>query len=321
MGEHDFPELSVQSVVTPEGLAIAAEDDGIAAPVAAQVINPGCACGRPGGTCVCGADDVSTPNDSLVPGYVYAIGRVEPRFASLASEKEFAQAAGRADTAGLTDRQVLHKVLSERENRYLARQLCYVLTIAGLETYILQPRDPADFELLIDAVRADPTPADLDVVVGIRGPIAPPDLCGGLLVPIVIFDQLYSFDRDSLIKSVPRPEGMTAKQFEPTATELFDRFIQIADNGGSLDEHRALNYLAVRYSAIYGNAVEQHSNDFALHSVEVRLSPLSGLRRVEDVILSYTNRNTDFSQSFFVRVDVTEEFPFLVSKLAPYYDR
>src|SRR5262245_41387678 len=50
---------------------------------------------------------------------------------------------GRAETAGLTDRQVLHDVLSQRENRYLARQLCYVLTIAGLETYILQPRDPA----------------------------------------------------------------------------------------------------------------------------------------------------------------------------------
>ncbi len=30
------------------------------------------------------------------------------------------------------------------------------------------------------------------------------------------------------------------------------------------------------------------------------------------VIFSYSNRNTDFTEKSFVRVDVTEEFPFLV---------
>src|SRR5437773_7916322 len=134
----------------------------MATAVPEPVSNPECTCRRPGGSGACGAEDASSPNGSPVPSYVYAIGGVEPRFASLASEKEFAQAAGRADTAGLTDRQVLHDVLSQRENRYLARQLCYVLTIAGLETYILQPRDPADFELLIDTVRADPSSGDMD---------------------------------------------------------------------------------------------------------------------------------------------------------------
>jgi PatG C-terminal len=320
MEEHDVPQSSGQPVDTAEGQAIAV-DDQIATAVPEPVADPECTCGRPGGTCVCGAEDASNPNGNPAPNYVYAIGRVEPRFASLASEKEFAQAAGRVETAGLTDRQVLRDVLSQRENRYLARQLCYVLMVSGLETYVLQPRDPADFELLIAAVRADPNPADLDVVVGVRGPIAPPELCGGLLVPIVFFDQLYSFDRDSLIKSVPRPEGMTAKQFEPTANEVFDRVIQVADNAGGMDEHRALNYLAVRYPAIYANAVEQHRDDFALSGVDVLPSSLSGVRRIVEIILSYTNRNTDFTQKFFVRVDVTEEFPFLVTKLSPYYDR
>jgi hypothetical protein len=40
-----------------------------------------------------------------------------------------------------------------------------------------------------------------------------------------------------------------------------------------------------------------------------------------EVIFSYTNRNTDFTEKFSVRVDVSEEFPFLVKKLSPYYDR
>ena len=33
-----------------------------------------------------------------------------------------------------------------------------------------------------------------------KGPIAPPQMCNGLMVPIVVFDQIYSFDRDALIK-------------------------------------------------------------------------------------------------------------------------
>jgi hypothetical protein len=36
---------------------------------------------------------------------------------------------------------------------------------------------------------------------------------------------------------------------------------------------------------------------------------------------SYPNRQTDVTRTFFTRVDVTEEFPCLVSKMAPYYDR
>jgi len=166
----------------------------------------------------------------MTNAYVYAIGRIEPRFPRLAVEKEFAQVTGRTETAGLTDRQVLQTVLGQRQNRYLARQLCWVFTIEGLETYILQPRDPADLDLLVDAVRPTPSPLDVDVIIGVRGPIAPPELCNGLMVPIVVFDQLYSFDRDSLIKAIPRPEKVTAKQFETVSGELFERVLQMADN-------------------------------------------------------------------------------------------
>jgi hypothetical protein len=48
--------------------------------------------------------------------------------------------------------------------------------------------------------------------------------------------------------------------------------------------------------------------------VDVRPSRLSGVRRIVDVILGYTNRQTDVTEKYFVRVDVTEEFPFLVTK-------
>jgi hypothetical protein len=263
----------------------------------------------------------STPNGAETVSYVFALGRIEPRFPSLAAEKEFAQATARAETVGLSDRQALHEILTQPQNRYLARQLCWVLTIAGLETYILVPRDPMDLNLLVEAVRARPSPADMDVVIGVRGPIAPSEMCNGLMVPLVGFDQIYSFDRDTLIKSIPKPEKITKEKFEPIAEELFDRIMQITDNAGATDEHRALNFLAVRYPAIYATAADAFGRDASLTGVEVHPSTLSGTRRIVEVIFSFTNRNTDVVEKLFVRVDVTEEFPFLVTKLSPYYDR
>jgi hypothetical protein len=280
-------------------------------------IAPQAGCPTCGGA---GAAGVS-PDGTGMPSFVYAIGRVEARFPKLAAEKEFAQATGRTDSAGKTDQQTFHAVLSERENRYLIRQLCWVLTIQGLETYLLAPRDPADIDLLVEAIRPAPSPNDIDVVIGVRGPIAPPEMCNGLMVPIVVFDQIYSFDRAGLIQAIPKPDKISAEQFGPAAEELFNRIMQTTDNAGATDEHRALNYLAMRYPGIYGKAAEEFGRDFSLTGVEVRPSPLSSTRNIVDVIFSYTNRNTDFTEKSFVRVDVTEEFPFLVTKMSPYYDR
>jgi hypothetical protein len=272
-------------------------------------------------TCSAVADSATEATDVTSPPFVYALGRIEARFPNLAAEKEFAQASGRADTAGRTDQETFHAVLAERENRYLVRQLCWVLTIQGLDTYLLQPRDPTAVDLLVDAIRPAPSPDDIDVVIGWRGPIAPPELCNGLMVPIAAFDQIYSFNRDTLIKAIPKPEKVSDERFRPAAEEVFTRIMQIADNAGATSEHRALNYLAMRYPGIYATAANEFLRDFSLTEVDVRPSPLSGTHNIVDVIFAYTNRNTDFTEKFCVRVDVTEEFPFLVTKMTPYYDR
>ena len=284
-------ENRAEDVVTPQG-------------------GPGCGCKAPAEGGGAGA-----------PQHVYAIGRIEPRFQSLSVEREVAQVIGRTDTGGMTDRQTLHAVLAEPKNRYLARRICWVLTIEGLETYLLQPRDPGDIGLLVEAVRPSPRPVDVDVVIGRRGPIAPSQMCNGLMVPIVTIEQLYSFHVDQLLEAIPRPEGAPEEAFRASAEELFWRVMQLADNAGAIDEHRALNYLLVRYPAVYATTHDCHRRSYSLSSVDVRPSRLSGLRKVVDVVFSFNNRQTDVIEKYFVRVDVTEEFPFLVSKIAPFYDR
>jgi hypothetical protein len=272
-----------------------------------EVTQKSCGCGKMEGS----QSDVS---------YIYAIGRIELRYPNLSIEKEYRQATGRTETAGQTDYEAMRSVLSSRSNRYLVREMCWILTIEGVETYILKPRDPVDFELLVESLRNAPTRNDFDLVIGVKGPIASPEMCNGLMIPIVTFDQIYSFNKDELIKSIPKPENVQAKKFSDTASELLDRVMQMADNAGATDEHRALNYLAVRYDAIYANTAELHGRDFSLTSIEVRPSRLSGVRKIVDVIFSYTNRNTAVVEKYFVRVGI-DKYPSLVGPMSPYYDR
>jgi hypothetical protein len=337
MEGHDVHRVADEFEV-PNGASFgAANRSGTA--VAEPVSDTGCACGRPGGTCVCGAEAVPTPNIEPPPAvtappstdpapasappvqFVYALGRISPRFPTVAIEKEFRQVVGRAETAGQTDSAAFQAVLSERDNRYLLRSMCWVLSVEGVDTYVLVPRDPADFDLLAESLGSGPDSPDIDAVIGTLGPLAPAEACAGLVVPMVVFDQIYSFDRDGLVKAIPRPKEIAAKEFGAAAEEVLERIMQLADNAGARDEHRALNYLALRYPAIYATAADSYGRSFSLSGVEVVPSRLAGARNIVDVIFSYTHRQTDVSEKYFVRVDVTEEFPFLVTRLATYYDR
>ena len=82
-----------------------------------------------------------------------------------------------------------------------------------------------------------------------------------------------------------------------------------------------MNYLSVRCPPIYATAAEAFGRNASLRAGTVCPSRLSGVRSIVEVIFSSTNRTTDVTEKFFVRVDVTEEFLFLVTKLSPFYDR
>ena len=78
-------------------------------------------------SCGAQANGNGTP---AAPSYVLAIGRVEMRFPSLGVEKEFAQATGRADTKGLTDRAAAKAQEAPLDE---ARGLLKSLRLQGLE--------------------------------------------------------------------------------------------------------------------------------------------------------------------------------------------
>ncbi|MFB3766408.1 MAG: hypothetical protein ACE14P_14335 [Methanotrichaceae archaeon] len=251
--------------------------------------------------------------------YVYTLGRVEARFPNRSIEKEYVQIVERSKSINLEHQQAFYSVLSEPENRYLARMLSWVLTMEGVPIYILLPTGPEDLDILLNAIRPPSCPLDRWVVVGRKGPVAPPDMCG-LEVPIVFIDHLYSLEYSNFMKSI-RPESVTDDKFKAATMEMFQRMMQIADNTGSTDKHRALNYLAVRYPAIYTKAAEELNRNFLLTSVNAIISRLNDCHKIVSVVFSFTNRETGTVEKYFVRVDVSKEFPFLVTKMSPYYDR
>ncbi len=94
----------------------------------------------------------------------------------------------------------------------------------------------------------------------------------------------------------------------------------LADNTGQTDEHRAINYLTFKSSMLYANEITLEARNFRLNSVVAQPDPLSGTRRIQDVIFLYANTQTTETQRYFTRVDVTGEFPFLINDIARFYD-
>jgi hypothetical protein len=168
------------------------------------------------GTCsTCGGGGAAATSS-----FVYALGRVEPRFPSLSVEKEFAQAVGRAQTAKLADRQAIHAVLTAAENAYLIRQLCWVFTIEGIDSYVVVPPGSEEARYLVEALRPSPREGDIDVVIGSIGPPVGGRACNGLMLPSVVLTQIYSFNVDELVAKLPRPKEVGEAAFKAAVQTL-----------------------------------------------------------------------------------------------------
>jgi hypothetical protein len=63
------------------------------------------------GCSTCDGGSANINGSAKEQSFIYALGQIEARFPSLAVEKEFAQAIGRTETKGQTDRQAFHSRL------------------------------------------------------------------------------------------------------------------------------------------------------------------------------------------------------------------
>jgi len=248
---------------------------------------------------------------------VYAIGTVGTRCLTEGVEHELRQALGGDDPMDLRHVGKLRTALTSAENRYLTRELSWVLTIDGIDSYVLQPSDPSDLVTLPEAIRPDLRAYGVDAVLGrIVGPAQGDPAHAQAPLPMLIFDQLHSFDADTFARSLR--EATSVAGIDPTFVADMLRTLTGISGPGLTGEHRALNYLVVRYPKLYQLAFEKAQGGLDLRAVQFQQAPATGGRTVVVVLLSFQASVDSRVEKWSVRVDVTDKFPFLRGGLAPH---
>jgi hypothetical protein len=245
--------------------------------------------------------------------YAYVIGEaVEMIWPSPDFEWHFKRASRDIDSDGLTDRQTLHEVLSQQENRYLLRAAQPVLTVGGAPKYLLRIDDE---DTLLDA--AQPRERPVYAAIGVRvGPGAP----DGLALTTLYVTLMYSCEFDELVDAWPRPDGMPDEQFRPAAQDLFERIVRQSGLGQS-DADRVLNCAVLSDPAIHHTAATQYAREFSVTRVEARPSPLSNGEHFVDILMATTNRKSGYPETFCSRWNATWMLPFPVAPMAPCLER
>ena len=81
------------------------------------------------------------------------------------------------------------------------------------------------------------------------------------------------------------------------------------ENVGATDTHRALNYLLVQHPGIFLAAERSHRE---LDRIDTQIIQCGAVRKHVAVIFSFIDHVTGVADRLFTRVDVTEEWPFVV---------
>lgn len=264
--------------------------------------------------------------------YVYGIGRLDVRFPSLGIEREYQQRErAMEDLQDLPRNARVGAVLGK--NAHLAMRVSYVFQIGGTPIFALSPTSGFLKDALFTALSKSDEPDHVCVVIGRVGSFAAPPSYGGLLLSAVLVDQLYTFSLHEWAEGLTKiaqpalkSRNIDAKHFRVVSENIFRDVSAMPENIGSADGHRALNYLLVQHPGMFLAAAERKNS--VLDHMDTRVIQTLGGRRHVAVILTFLDRGTGVPERLYCTVDVTEEWPFVVSAdgaasplgLAPFVD-
>ena len=262
----------------------------------------------------------STPAPPPTP--IYSLGAIRVAFPNRSLEEQF-NAAARAIQAVGPSNSLLYQVLSQGEYLYLARDICFIFQVDGIDTYIIKPRTYVEVAQFVTALAPD-LEQPLDGIIGLKGPLAPPEMCNGLQLPLVAVNQSFISNLKEFVEAIASAASVSPE----LAQSVLEIILGLTDNTGATDEYRAINYLAVKYLQIYITTAQMldpaqttggYQGAYYLVGVTAQLAKVQGTRRIINVIFQYRQRDTSETAYWFTTVDVTGLYPFLVSKFAPYY--
>jgi hypothetical protein len=256
-------------------------------------------------------------------GFAYGLGRLSVRFPSLGAQQHYAQLVG-GDPDAIIRTADLKETLSKEQNRYLARQMCWVFSGTGADGFLVIPRDGEDVKELLDALTTNNS--TMHVVVGSpASPLLNAGECLSSGLPAIHPDQLLVFTREAFFSALPPPnadaqaKGKDLDVWNRTTAGLFDHLTRRAGNRCLLDEHRAMNYLALHYPQIYHLAFTEQTGGAPLIGVDARPVQVDD-RRILEVRFVFRQTHTHVVHRYMCHVDVTDLFPFLTSSLTLTFD-
>ncbi|MEQ1824113.1 MAG: hypothetical protein ABL949_16510, partial [Fimbriimonadaceae bacterium] len=281
-------------------------------------------------TCSCSGR--TTPSSAPISsrGWVYAVGRLIPQFPDYGVEREFAQLGADAQAlSGGIEGDRLRVILKDPNNAYLARQLCWVFFVGDVEAFTLICRDDADARRFVEALpSSELAERTVQTIIGVVASPPPGSPCGTSGLPAVWIDHHLTFNLDEFLDAIaidtPRDSKATKEAksgdiFRTAARDIFLRLTRRSDNRGVTDEHRALNYLALRYPQLYRHIANAYAEEKLLTGIDSRRWPSTN-RALVAIRIHLRGRRTDLIERYQCVVDVTDRFPFLASPLTQIYD-
>jgi hypothetical protein len=188
------------------------------------------------------------------------------------------------------------------------------------DCFVIVPRDQHELLVLIEGFVSS-TDSSIIVVIGrsTAGAQWAPDT-GEPALPRFGVDQLIRFEKDEFVGRVPRSTDLPEEEFKNSIRYIFSRILRRSNNAGISDDHRALNYIALRDPAIFEVSTRAAAKSLMLASIDARPQIFSDGRRTVTVRFNYRGPGNGLTERYSCRVDVTEQFPFILSPMQQTFD-
>jgi hypothetical protein len=272
--------------------------------------------------------------------YVYAQGRVRARFRSLSDEHEFFHEAvedpenprelGYLDVGTEAQLEALYRrgdhdsllyaVLGRPANRYLARDMLWVLEdLLGTPRLALAPSSDEQVMQLVDSLGREGG-SDRPGMLVIGRALGRTSSYRNL--PLVEPLRLAETQRSTLVRDV-RAKATNVDLRDADIAALFGSYAGLTANAGDRPEARAINFVLLQCDELYARAAQLTARDakqvFELSSLAWRSEQVGERERI-DVIAAFVGLDSGVVRRWVTTVDVTGPFPFFVGPLRPYVE-
>lgn len=280
-----------------------------------------------------------TDQGSAARDYVFVNGYVKAEFDNLGLEKEFERNLVSSHENGdnhlfmpenrsdvLKDKNwycdkenCLSKQLSHPKNHYIARQMKWSLVNHyGDNIYLLEVNN-LHLASLIKALEPQSSEPAFFMPVSILGYY---QVEGNESLPRIKIQKIGRLTPSDLVQKIHKQHaGFNDKKLKLVITDI----LSLADNSGDTDQDRALNYALSHNLDLYMGAYEliyNHSDREVaqLNNVSV-ITDIAGERKIAKVVFDFQNVESSVGQHWYCAIDVTHEYPFLLTSFKRYLPR